>query len=83
MCSSLRIVCLAADGYKCNKYFSNIRCGDEVTDDIELYLLEQYKLLKESGMMWEFHPDLTGNWEEDKYKYAQYSRAYWPELFNE
>jgi hypothetical protein len=26
---------------------------------------EEYELLLKSGMFWEFHPELTGNWEED------------------
>ena len=27
---------------------------------------EDYDLLLKSGMFWEFHPELTGVWEEDK-----------------
>ena len=27
---------------------------------------ENYKLLLDSGMFWEFHPELTGNWNIDK-----------------
>lgn len=26
---------------------------------------ESYDKLLKSGMFWEFHPELTGNWEED------------------
>lgn len=51
--------------------------------EIEEYLKTQYDMLKKSGMLWEFHPDFTGDWEDDKCKYTQYSRTYWPELFNE
>jgi phenylalanyl-tRNA synthetase beta subunit len=27
---------------------------------------EDYTKLLKSGMFWEFHPELTGNWEVDK-----------------
>lgn len=27
---------------------------------------ENYNSLLKSGMFWEFHPELTGNWETDK-----------------
>ena len=27
---------------------------------------ENYDMLLGSGMFWEFHPELTGNWEIDK-----------------
>ena len=30
---------------------------------------EDYKRLIASGMAWEFHPWLTGNWNEDKERY--------------
>lgn len=30
----------------------------------------EYDRLLKSGMMWEFHPELTGNWEEDKFIFA-------------
>lgn len=32
---------------------------------------EYYKALIASGMAWEFHPWLTGNWEEDKERYIK------------
>lgn len=32
---------------------------------------ENYKALIASGMAWEFHPWLTGNWEEDKERYIK------------
>lgn len=28
---------------------------------------KRYNSLLHSGMFWEFHPELTGKWEEDKY----------------
>ena len=30
---------------------------------------KDYKMLIASGMAWEFHPWLTGNWNEDKDRY--------------
>lgn len=27
--------------------------------------LTDYQKLKSTGMMWEFHPEATGNWKED------------------
>lgn len=27
---------------------------------------KDYYMLRDSGMLWEFYPELTGNWEEDK-----------------
>jgi hypothetical protein len=32
---------------------------------------EKYKALIASGMAWEFHPWLTGNWKEDKERYIK------------
>lgn len=32
-------------------------------------LEEDYKRLIKSGMAWEFHPWLTGNWNDDKERY--------------
>lgn len=29
---------------------------------------EEYELLLKSGMFWEFHPELTGDWEKDKFE---------------
>ena len=30
---------------------------------------KDYEMLIKSGMAWEFHPWLTGNWREDKERY--------------
>ena len=32
----------------------------------QIQTYENYILLLNSGMFWEFHPELTGNWEIDK-----------------
>ena len=32
---------------------------------------ESYNKLIKSGMAWEFHPWLTGNWDEDKNRYIK------------
>lgn len=32
---------------------------------------ESYDKLIKSGMAWEFHPWLTGNWDEDKDRYIK------------
>lgn len=32
---------------------------------------ESYNKLIKSGMAWEFHPWLTGNWNEDKNRYIK------------
>ena len=32
----------------------------------QIQTLEKYNMLLKSGMFWEFHPELTGNWEVDK-----------------
>ena len=29
---------------------------------------KEYSLLLKSGMFWEFHPELTGQWDSDKYE---------------
>lgn len=29
---------------------------------------KEYNLLLNSGMFWEFHPELTGQWDSDKYE---------------
>lgn len=31
-----------------------------------IYKKDQYNKLLSSGMFWEFHPELTGDWEKDK-----------------
>lgn len=37
---------------------------------------ENYMLLLKSGMFWEFHPELTGEWDKDKEVIEQAQRAY-------
>jgi hypothetical protein len=32
---------------------------------------KDYEMLIRSGMAWEFHPWLTGNWNEDKERYIK------------
>jgi hypothetical protein len=32
---------------------------------------EHYEKLLLSGMFWEFHPDLTGEWEKDKEEFEK------------
>lgn len=35
---------------------------------------EYYKNLLKSGMFWEFHPDLSGDWEKDKDEFFKYHK---------
>lgn len=40
----------------------------------EIQTIENYNKLLSSGMFWEFHPELTGEWEKDKdiiFKYGK------------
>lgn len=32
---------------------------------------EDYEALKLSGMFWEFFPEFTGNWEQDKHEFVK------------
>ncbi len=32
----------------------------------QIQTLENYNILLKSGMFWEFHPELTGDWDKDK-----------------
>ena len=32
----------------------------------QIQTLENYNMLLRSGMFWEFHPELTGDWDKDK-----------------
>lgn len=43
-------------------------CKDhcEYVYDREELAFEMYSKLKASGMMWEFHPELSGDWQKDK-----------------
>jgi hypothetical protein len=36
-----------------------------------------YHRAKETGMFWEFHPELTGNWNDDKEDYIEFVEKYW------
>ena len=38
---------------------------------------EAYRKTKESGMFWEFHPEMTGIWEEDKDEYIDFAEKVW------
>lgn len=40
-------------------------------------LKQAYYRVKDSGMMWEFHPSFTGKWSKDKDKFKQYAKQYW------
>lgn len=33
---------------------------------------EHYEMLKATGFLWELYPQLTGNWEKDKYDFFGY-----------
>jgi hypothetical protein len=37
-----------------------------MTTYINIQTKERYDSLLKSGMFWEFHPELTGDWEKDK-----------------
>lgn len=39
----------------------------------EEILKYKYDLLLESGFFWEFYPELTGYWKEDKNKFIYYN----------
>lgn len=43
--------------------------GIKLGRDAEEFWIRDYQLLISSGMAWEFHPWLTGNWNEDKERY--------------
>lgn len=42
-----------------------------ITGGTESIWKQDYDKLIASGMAWEFHPWLTGNWEEDKTRYVK------------
>ena len=42
-----------------------------ISRDAEEFWIRDYNLLISSGMAWEFHPWLTGNWNEDKDRYIK------------
>jgi len=35
---------------------------------------KDHTLLKQSGMFWEFHPELSGEWEKDKDAFIAFSK---------
>ena len=43
--------------------------GIKLSREAEEFWIRDYNLLISSGMAWEFHPWLTGNWNEDKERY--------------
>lgn len=43
--------------------------GINISRDAEEFWMRDYFLLISSGMAWELHPWLTGNWEDDKERY--------------
>ena len=43
--------------------------GIKLSREAEEFWIRDYHLLISSGMAWEFHPWLTGNWNEDKERY--------------
>ena len=40
--------------------------------ELDYIIQEEYKLLLKSGMFWEFFPNFSGKWEEDKEEYIQF-----------
>jgi phosphoribosylformimino-5-aminoimidazole carboxamide ribonucleotide (ProFAR) isomerase len=45
--------------------------GINISKDAMEKWKEDYKMLIASGMAWEFHPWLTGNWNDDKERYIK------------
>lgn len=41
-------------------------------DLFEHELEAAYESVKDSGMFWEFHPEMTGNWIEDREQFIKY-----------
>jgi hypothetical protein len=37
---------------------------------------EDYITLKSTGMFWEFHPELSGEWEKDKEEFIAFSKRW-------
>lgn len=46
-------------------------------NDPEHELEAAYESVKESGMFWEFHPEMTGLWEEDRDDFITFVEKYW------
>lgn len=51
--------------------FTQVIGGISTGEDAMVRWKEDYKRLIASGMAWEFHPWLTGNWNEDKERYIK------------
>ena len=45
--------------------------GISTSDDAMVRWKKDYDTLIASGMAWEFHPWLTGNWNDDKERYIK------------
>ena len=52
------------------KLEKNIREAGGI-NQVEYMWRKDYEMLIKSGMAWEFHPWLTGNWNEDKDRYIK------------
>lgn len=37
---------------------------------------QEYDLILKSGMFWEWHPTLSGNWQEDKNEFIEFYKKY-------
>lgn len=40
--------------------------------ELDYIIQQEYKLLLKSGMFWEFFPNFSGKWEEDKEEFIQF-----------
>jgi len=38
---------------------------------------QAYKKAKDTGMFWEFHPEMTGEWQKDKDDYIEFVEEHW------
>lgn len=47
----------------------DIQVAGGISGNAEEFWIRDYRLLISSGIAWEFHPWLTGNWNEDKERY--------------
>ena len=39
---------------------------EEIKNKIKLMTIQEYILLKETGMFWELYPEATGNYQKDR-----------------
>ena len=51
--------------------FIQVVGGISTSEDAMARWKKDYDMLIASGMAWEFHPWLTGNWNEDKERYIK------------